>query len=299
MTASRFRLERFADFLSFERGLAPKTVSAYFLDIEGLLRWLETQGIEDPAQITHRELRSYVFHLKDAGRAPTTIRRNLSSLRGYFAFLLDEGAVQGDPTELLETPRIWRTLPAVLSEVEVTRLLDAPDPEGPMFWRDRAILELLYATGIRVSELAELPRAGLDLEERLVLVRGKGDKERIVPFGEPAARALSRYLQEVRPPLDRGRSEGRVFLNRRGTGLTRASVWSLVKSSAQRAGIEKTVSPHTLRHSFATHLLEHGADLAVVQDLLGHADIGTTQIYTHLDRDHLRKVHQAYHPRGR
>jgi integrase/recombinase XerD len=167
-----------------------------------------------------------------------------------------------------------------------------------MAWRDRSILELLYATGMRVSELTQLTLGRLDLENRLVLVVGKGSRERVLPFGEPAARSLGRYLRDVRPALDRGAAEGALFLNRRGTRFTRMSVWTLVQTSARRAGVEKRVSPHTLRHSFATHLLEGGADLAAVQDLLGHADIATTQIYTHLDREHLRRVHRAFHPRS-
>jgi integrase/recombinase XerD len=180
----------------------------------------------------------------------------------------------------------------------VLRLLEAPDPTHPLYWRDRSILELLYASGVRVSELVELPLSALDLDEGLATIFGKGSKERLVPVGEPARRALERYLREVRPRLDRGKGQGRVFLNARGGPLRREAVWTLVATSARRAGITKKVSPHTLRHTFATHLIEGGADLAAVQELLGHADISTTQIYTHLDRDYLREVHRKYHPRG-
>ncbi len=293
-----YRLELFADFLSFERGLSARSVEAYQGDVERLVDWLRLRGLEEPDAITHGDLRDYVFHLKDAGRAASSIRRALSSIRTYFTFLLEEGGIHTDPTELLESPRSWRTLPTVLSAAEVERLLEAPDPGSPTFWRDRAILELLYATGMRVSELTELTLSRVFLDERLVQVLGKGSRERLLPYGEPAARALDRYLREVRPVLDRGKGEGAVFLNRRGTRLTRMSVWTLVRGSAARGSVEKRVSPHTLRHSFATHLLEGGADLAVVQDLLGHADIGTTQIYTHLDREHVRAVHRKHHPRA-
>jgi integrase/recombinase XerD len=243
-------------------------------------------------------MRDYTFHLKDAGLAATSIRRAQSALRTYYGFLIAEGLIDEDPTERLESPRVWRRLPDVLSREAVARLVEAP-PEGrALYWRDRTILELLYATGMRVSELVALPLRALDLDERIVLVFGKGSKERLVPIGGPAVRAAERYLRDVRPALDRGRGEGRVLLNARGRPLSRQSVWTLVRESSQRAGIEARVSPHTLRHSFATHLLEGGADLAAVQELLGHADISTTQIYTHVDREYLRETHRKHHPRG-
>jgi integrase/recombinase XerD len=243
-------------------------------------------------------MREWVFSLKDAGLAPTSIRRAQSALRTYFGFLLAEKAVAADPTDRLEAPRVSRKLPEFLTLDEVGRLLDALDDSKALFWRDRSILEMLYATGVRVSELVELPLTSLDLEEGFVTVFGKGSKERLVPVGEPALRAVGRYLRDVRPRLDKGKGAGRVFLNARGGPMRRESVWSIVKNAASRAGIAKTVSPHTLRHTFATHLVEGGADLAAVQELLGHADIATTQIYTHLDRDYLRDVHRRFHPRS-
>jgi integrase/recombinase XerD len=297
-TLHGFRLELFADYLAFERGLSDRSVRAYFGDVERMAAWFAARETADPSGIRHPELREYVFHLKDSGLAPSSIRRALSSIRSYFTFLLEEGALEVDPTELLESPRNWRNLPTVISREDAVRIVESPDPDAPMAWRDRSILELLYATGMRVSELTELSLSRLEVEDRIVLVLGKGRRERMLPFGDPAAVALSRYLREVRPALDRGLAEGALFLNRRGTRLTRMSVWTLVKEAARRAGIEKRVSPHTLRHSFATHLLEGGADLAAVQDLLGHADISTTQIYTHLDREHLKSVHRRFHPRN-
>ena len=293
-----FRLEQFQDYLTYERGLSARTVRAYGRD---LARWHEVMaagGVRRPGDVTPRQLREWVFALKDAGLAPTSIRRAQSAVRTYFAFLLADGAVSADPTDRLEAPKVTRKLPDFLSFEEVERLLDAPDPSRPLYWRDRAILELLYAAGIRVSELVELSIAALDLEEGIATVVGKGAKERFVPVGAPAARALGRYLRDVRPGLDRGNGAGRVFLNARGRPLRREAVWTLVAEAARRAGIHKHVSPHTLRHTFATHLVEGGADLAAVQELLGHADISTTQIYTHLDRDYLREVHRRYHPRG-
>ena len=297
--ASRaFRLEQFADYLAFERGLSERTVAAYLRDLRSLADFLSLRGIGAPHTVAHTHLREYAFHLKDRGLAPTSIRRAQSSLRSYWAFLLGEGLVEVDPTERLESPRAWQRLPEVLAREDVERLLEVPDSNHPLHWRDRAILELLYATGMRVSELAELPLTGVDPGAGLCLVFGKGSRERFLPVGRPALRALERYLREVRPQLERGRGEGRVFLNVRGRPLSRQAVWTIVRQGCRRAGIQRKVSPHTLRHTFATHLLEGGADLAAVQELLGHADIATTQIYTHLDREHLRDVHRRYHPRG-
>jgi len=293
-----FRLEQFQDYLTYERGLSERTVRAYGRDLE---RWHElvmASGARRPADVTPRQLREWVFALKDAGLAPTSIRRAQSAVRTYYAFLMADGAVSADPTDRLESPKVTRKLPEFLSVDEVERMLEALDETKTLYWRDRAILELLYASGMRVSELVEMPIAALDLEEGIATVVGKGAKERIVPIGAPARRALERYLRDVRPPLDRGKGAGRVFLNARGRPLRREAVWTLVASAAKRAGIAKHVSPHTLRHTFATHLVEGGADLAAVQELLGHADISTTQIYTHLDRDYLREVHRRFHPRG-
>lgn len=293
-----FRLEAFRDYLTFDRGVSERTVQAYQGDLIRIARFVVgTCGRHDPSEVDHQDLRAYLFHLKDLGRAPTTIRRVLSSVRTYYTFLLEEGLVESDPSERLESPRTWRRLPTVLSLEEAEALVEAVSHASPVYWRDRAILELLYATGIRVSELVQLRLGAVEMDERLVTVKGKGSRQRTVPFGEPAARCLGRYLSEVRPGLDRGTSDGAVFLNQRGTAFSRMSVWTLVQNAAKRGGIEKRISPHTLRHSFATHLLEGGADLVVVQELLGHADITTTQIYTHLDRSYLQEVHRSFHPR--
>lgn len=302
MSESRaFRFEQFQDYLTFERGLSDRTVSAYARDLRRWAAFLEERGVDDPAAVTAAALRDWVFALKDAGLASTSIRRAQSAVRTYFAFLLAEGAVSADPTERLEAPKIGRRLPDFLSHAEVGRLLEAPDESDALHWRDRAILELLYASGMRVSELVGLELSAVDHDEGFLVVFGKGAKERLVPVGAPALRALERYLREVRPKLEgrgKGKSQGRVFLNARGAPLSRVSVWGIVKKAARRAGIRRKVSPHTLRHTFATHLLEGGADLAAVQELLGHVDISTTQIYTHVDRAYLRDVHRRFHPRG-
>lgn len=296
--ARAFREELFADYLAFERGLSARTMEAYGRDVARLIGYLSDRGIIRPREVTRLELRDYVYSLKDRGLAPTSIRRALSSMRAYFAFLLEEEAIETDPTEHIESPRVWRTLPGVLSMREAERLLEAPELSDPLCWRNRAVLELLYATGMRVSELTGLPLHGVDLEDRTCLVYGKGAKERMVPFGRAARRALMRYLRDVRPELERGRGEGMFFLSARGRPLTRMAVWTIVRKARDRAGIERSVSPHTLRHSCATHLLEGGADLAAVQELLGHVDIATTEIYTHVDREYVHEMHRTHHPRG-
>jgi len=293
----RFLLEPFRDYLLLERGLAERTAEAYLGDLERLVEFLRTRRAESPEFVSHEDLREYLFHLKDLGRAPSSIRRALSSTRTYFTFLLEEGVLEVDPTERLESPRGWRRLPSVLSAEEVEALLAAPSPDRLSHWRDRAILELLYATGVRVSELTGIRVTDLELDERMVRVTGKGSRQRWIPFGAPAAEALRRYLSHLRSELEGGESSGVLFLNLQGRPLTRMTVWTVVRDAAADAGINRRVSPHTLRHTFATHLLEGGADLVAVQELLGHVDISTTQIYTHLDRDYLRDVHRRFHPR--
>jgi integrase/recombinase XerD len=295
---SEFRAEHFRDYLAFERGLSSRTMAAYEHDVSRLIGFLIARGVAGPAGASHADLRDHVFHLKELGLAPSSIRRAISSIRTYYAFLVEEGVLDVDPTDRLEAPRVRRRLPDVLSLAEVMALIESPAEGHPMFWRDRAILELLYATGVRVSELATIRVQEIDLDERLVRVFGKGSRERMVPLGGAAAEAVGRYLREVRPGLDRGEGRGILFLSRRGTPLTRVAVWGLVRDAARRAGIRKKVSPHTLRHTFATHLLEGGADLTVVQELLGHADISTTQIYTHLDLEYVHEVHRRCHPRA-
>ena len=295
-----FHLERFRDHLAFERGLSPRTLDAYGRDTARLKAFLEARGVVDPGAADPVDLREFTYRLKDEGLAATSIRRTLSATRTYFGFLLGEGLIERDPTEDLEPPKIWRRLPDVLGQGDVERLLEAPDPSDHLFWRDRAMLEFAYASGVRVSELTGLKVRDLDLEEGFAMVYGKGSKERLVPVGGAAVRALRVYLRDVRPGLEagRGRGQGAVFLNARGGALSRMGVWKILKKHVERAGITKRVTPHTLRHSFATHLLEGGADLAAVQEMLGHADISTTQIYTHVDRDYLRDVHRRYHPRS-
>ncbi len=293
-----FPLQPFLDHLGIERGLAPRTLDAYRRDVARMIEFLHARGVRRPADVDGADLREFVYGLKDRGLKPSSIRRNLSAIRTYFAFLLAEGVVVADPTERVDTPRAWRRLPSVLSRDDVLRLLEAPDPNDRLYWRDKALLEFAYASGVRVGELISLGVRDLLLEDGFARVFGKGSKERLVPVGRAASRALDLYLRELRPHLDRGAGSGRVFLNARGGPLSRMGVWKILRKHVRRAGITRRVTPHVLRHSFATHLLEGGADLASVQEMLGHADISTTQIYTHVDREYLRDVHRRFHPRA-
>ena len=294
----RFHLERFDDFLTLEQGASGRTIEAYRRDVTRLVDYARTRAAALPSDITSKLLREFVFHLKDVGLSPSSIRRNISAVRTYFRFLLAEGAVTRDPSERIETPKRWRTLPEVLTVEEVLRLLAAPTLDDPLAFRDRAMLELAYGAGLRVSEWITIGVRDLLLEDKLVRVFGKGSKERLVPIGRSAIGAIATYTRELRPKLEHGGGKGMLFLNSRGEPLSRMGAWKILRRYVERAGIEKHVSPHTLRHSFATHLLEGGADLRAVQEMLGHADISTTQIYTHVDREYLRQVHKQYHPRG-
>jgi len=293
-----FEFERFADHLSLERGLSERTVRAYERDLRRLVVHLRTRNVVHPAAMKATDLRTFVFALHAQGLAPSSIRRAVSAVRTWVRFLVDEGVLDHDPTDRIEVPRAWRALPDTLSVSDVERILDAVALDSRVGWRDAAILEVLYASGMRVSELTGLTLDALHLDDGLCKVMGKGSKERLVPLGSAAIRALRRYLDAVRPGLAQGNSQRAVFLNQRGGPLSRTSVWSVVKSTVSRAGLTQRVSPHTFRHSCATHLLEGGADLAVVQELLGHADISTTEIYTHVDREYLRAEHRRFHPRG-
>jgi integrase/recombinase XerD len=296
--AREFGLEGFRDFLALESGHSANTVEAYSRDLRRLADYAVSKGVRHPGQVSRPLLRDFVYLLKDLGLSPATIRREVSAIRTYYAFLMGEGRVAADPSERLETPRRGRTLPGALTVPEVEALLAAPGLDEPLAWRDRALLELGYGAGLRVSELCGLATTDLLLTENLVRVFGKGGKERLVPLGRSVIGAVSVYLRQLRPELDRGRTAGRVLLNARGTPLSRVGAWGVVKRATTRAGIRKRVTPHTLRHSFATHLLEGGADLRAVQEMLGHADLSTTQIYTHVDREYLRSVHKQFHPRG-
>ena len=295
--ASAFHVRVFEDVLTLEEGASPRTIDAYRRDVVRCASFMRAQGVDSAARITPALLREFIYHLKDLGLAGSSIRRNISALRTWYRIMLAEGLVKTDPTERLDSPQRWRTLPEVLSVEEVTRLLAAPGLDEPLAFRDRAMLELAYGAGLRVSEWIGLAMKDVLLEESLLRVFGKGSKERLVPIGRSAIGAVAVYMRELRPVLERGAGQGILFLNSRGAPLTRMGAWKILRKYVAMSGIERDVSPHTLRHSFATHLLEGGADLRAVQEMLGHADIATTQIYTHVDRDYLRTVHRQFHPR--
>ncbi len=290
-------LSEFAAHLRFEHGLAENTLEAYLRHVRSFHSFLVALGIEHPSQAESTHIEAFLRQLHELGLASASQAQSMAAIRALYRFLHLLGQMSADPTESLRLPRRQRPLPEVLSVEEVERLLHQPDVSTPRGIRDRAILEVLYSCGLRVSELCQLRLGDIFAEEELLRVRGKGAKERLIPIGAIALRWLERYCREVRPVLLR-RLTDVVFLNARGGMLSRTAVWNIVRWAAQRAGIQRRIHPHTLRHSFATHLLEAGADLRAVQEMLGHASITTTQIYTHLDRLYLQEVHRSFHPRA-
>ncbi len=287
----------YLDYLRVERGLADNSRAAYARDLTKLVNYLEATGVDTPAEVTRDGLVRFLGHLRDTGLSNRSVARHVSSVRGWFGFLLNDGHVELDPTETLRAPSWGRTLPRTLTVEEVEALLGAPDLDTPRGLRDRALLEVLYATGIRISELCGLALEDLRDEGQLLLVHGKGGRQRLVPLGSKAIEALGTYLREGRPRLP-GAAGRAMFPGRTTAPLRRQSIWKRIRQLALTAGIDAPISPHKLRHSFATHLLEGGADLRAVQALLGHADITTTQIYTHVTRERLLEVHRRAHPRG-
>ncbi len=296
--ALAYALERFDDYLSLERGSSQRTREAYARDVLRLAAFGVTRKVSDPRRLDFKTLREYVWFLKDLGLASPSISRNISALHTYFRFMVAEGLLPKDPSDRLELPRRSRDLPDVLNVREIEKLLASPVHDDPCYYRDKAMLELAYAAGLRVSEWITVGVKDVMIEDHLIRVFGKGSKERLVPIGRQAINAVVIYLRELRPRLEKGEGKGVLFLNVRGRPMTRMGAWTILRRHVERAGITKRVSPHTLRHSFATHLLEGGADLRAVQEMLGHADIGTTQIYTHVNREFLRSVHKQFHPRG-
>ncbi len=291
------RRESFLRYLRSECHLAENTVKAYGRDLERFVVWLGGRRL---AGLSVAELAGYPAWLREQQLAPTSVSRHVVSLKVFFKYLQLEGVLSDNQAALLASQRLWQRIPTVLSMRDVERLLAAPPKGEPLWRRDRAILEMLYATGCRVSELATVKLADVNLTERTAKCHGKGDKQRIVPLGEPACRVIAAYLEKDRPQLvERAKGEpAELFLSSRGGPLRRERIWELVKKCAAIAGVNADMSPHSLRHSFATHLLAGGADLRHVQEMLGHASIATTQLYTHVDHTRLKKVHEAFHPRG-
>jgi len=292
-------LDEFCDNLWLEDGLSRNTLDSYRRDLVKFGAWLERQRGLSIIQATHGDIQGYLANLVVAQKArPSSTGRNISSLKRLFRYLLRQGRIVADPTLQIDTPKLPRNLPKSLTEQDIEKLLDAPDSHTPLGLRDRTMFEVLYATGLRVSELVTLRVTQVSMDMGVVRVMGKGSKERLVPLGEEALDWLRRYLADGREVLLGKQISDALFITARGEGMTRQMFWYLIKKHARHGGLSKPLSPHTLRHAFATHLLNHGADLRVVQMLLGHADISTTQIYTHVARERLKQLHAQHHPRG-
>lgn len=291
-------IDSFIKYLAVERGLADNTMESYYRDLKYWEKFLKQNQITNLAEVDEHLIILYLMNLKQEGKAVTTVSRHLASIKTFYKFLLGENIVASNPTSNLETPKTGMRLPQVMTEDEVERLLQQPNLNTPMGIRDKAMLELLYATGLRVSELVSLDIDQVNLDVGYLRCMGKGSKERIVPIGSVATEYLKLYLQKSRTRLAKRNSLNALFLNHLGTRLTRQGFWKILKKYVQEAGIKTNVTPHTLRHSFATHLLEHGADLRAVQEMLGHADISTTQIYTHVTQTRLKQVYNETHPRA-
>jgi integrase/recombinase XerD len=292
-------LKEYLAHIKLEKNLSQNTVSSYKIDINAFISFLKDSGIDDPSDISSDHISSFFKTLIELGLLGSSSARYFSSLKGFFLYLLKNKYIVKNPIEKITAPRISKKLPGVLDVSEVEKILSAPDTEDKLSLRDKAMLELFYACGTRVSELINIKVNDLFFEDEIIRVFGKGSKERLIPIGSSAVKWVGEYLKKSRPLLmKKSRSENNLFLNSRGSKLSRMGVWKIIDRYVKQAGIEKDVHPHTFRHSFATHLLEGGADLRAVQEMLGHADISTTQIYTHIDRDYIKQVHKQYHPRG-
>ncbi len=290
-------VKRFLDYLSIEAGLSENTVLGYGRDLKGFLEFCGSEKVVRIEQVNPPLIREYLKAMTLVGRAESSMKRSLVAIRMFLRFAKLTGMIENDFAGLLEGPKLWQRLPTIASEQQVISLLDAPSPQEPFYYRDKALLELLYATGLRAAELAGLKTSALNLDIGYLRCIGKGQRERIVPVGRAAIAASAEYLAKLRPKLAGPRSGDFLFLSRTGLPLGRIEIWRLVKKYAARAGIPRNLTAHTLRHCFATHLLAGGADLRSVQEMLGHVDIATTQIYTHVDQDRLKKIHKQFHPR--
>lgn len=292
-------LKDYLALLKVEKNLTKNTISSYKNDLNVFLKYMEDIGIKDLSEISSENISSFFLSLKNLGLNERSSARYFSSIRGFFKYLIKNDYLESSPIEKMKAPKISRKLPSVLSVDEINLLLNSPSTEDKFGIRDKAILEVFYACGLRVSELINLKIVDLFLNENLIKVFGKGRKERLVPIGSTAIACIENYLLQSRPFLKKNlQSENYLFLNNRGKKFSRMGIWKIVKRYVEMSNIKKEIHPHTFRHSFATHLIEGGADLRSVQEMLGHSDISTTQIYTHIDRDYIKKVHKMYHPRG-
>jgi len=291
-------IDEFMNYLSVERGLAKNTLLAYRRDLTKYIDYLSQKSIKTASQVNREHVSNFMFDLKKRDMSATTICRNLAAVKMFHRFLVRENLSHEDPTTLVDTPKLWQRIPAVLTQAEVESMIAAASGKKAQQVRDQAILEIFYASGLRVSELSDLKTTSIDYDVGFVRAVGKGSKERIIPLGKKAREALQRYLLKARSRLLKNQANDVLFLSRLGKKISRQSLWAVIKFYARKAKIKKTIKPHTLRHTFATHLLEHGADLRSVQEMLGHADIATTQIYTHVDKERLKSVHKQFHPRS-
>jgi len=291
-------LDQFLHYLIVEKGLSKNTIEAYSHGLTRFLNHLREKGVQEIQNVDKFHVRGFLLALKNKNLATKSIVRNLVAIRTFFRFLIEEGILKKNPVEDLESPKVAKTLPEILTLKEIEQILEQPNLQTPLGIRDRAMLEMLYATGMRVSELTHLPTHQVNLEGGYVLLYGKGSKERIVPLGSEAMKWTNFYLTTACGILAKGRESPLIFINRSGKGMSRQGFWKNLKRYARKAGLRKRITPHLLRHSFASHLLERGADLRSVQMMLGHVDISTTQIYTHVTGERLKKIHQRYHPRG-
>ena len=290
-------IDSFLDYLSVERGLAKNTIIAYREDLNIYLDFMIKRGINTLSKISKNDIIEFMLFEKEKGVSPTSISRRLAAIRMFHRFLARERVLKDDPTTLIDSPKLWKKIPDTLSLNEVEALISQPDPRIRQGARDKAILETLYATGMRVSESTNLKVNNVNLDIGFLRCIGKGNKERIIPLGKKAIHSINRYLEFSRPHFLKNKASEFLFVNRSGNKLSRQSIWKLIKQYAKEAKIKKLVKVHTLRHSFATHLLERGADLRSVQEMLGHSNISTTQIYTHIDKERLKTVHKMFHPR--
>lgn len=295
----KYLVDQFIDYISLERGLSANTRSAYQSDLIKFIQYLERRKIATINAVTRKDCLDFLLFEKDHGLGVNSISRLFVAVKVFFRFLQREGLLTGNITEAMDSPKLWKALPATLSVKEVERLLAAPEGEKPGIVRDRALIELLYATGLRVSELCNLTLDNIYFDAGYLRCTGKGQKERVVPFSEKAASVLKKYIDDARGSFTGDPQNRFVFLSRRGVKISRKTVWKLIKQYARKVGIQKKISPHTLRHSFASHLLANNAPLRVIQEMLGHADITTTQIYTHVDQSRLKSIHEQFHPRAR
>ena len=291
-------LDSFLSYLVVEKGLSENTLESYGRDLKKFLLFIKSRGITSAREIKYGDILDFMIHSREEGLNATTIVRSMVSIKQFFKYLLSEKVLSEDPTAHIKTPKMKKAIPGVISLDDVESILGAPDESTPEGLRDAAMLEILYATGIRVSELIGLKLNDVNFELGFVVVYGKGSKERVVPIGDKAREKLLSYLRDSRPALLKGRESKALFVTRRGAGMTRQGFWKIIKAQALKSGVTKKISPHTLRHSFATHLLERGADLRTIQVMLGHSDISTTQIYTHVESERLKEIHKKYHPRS-